>query len=68
MSENLERGNWRSRICKYRRASYEKQELTGFRCCLTTDADKKFDFTQKEKDILKMIMDRAEEMGMGDQK
>ncbi|KAK5078173.1 hypothetical protein LTR64_003423 [Lithohypha guttulata] len=36
-------------------------------CCLTTDADKMFEFSTKEKDIMKMIMERAKEMGMGDQ-
>jgi len=36
-------------------------------CCLTTDPDKKFEFTAEEKAILKMMTDRAHAMGMGDQ-
>ena len=36
-------------------------------CCLTSDADKKFDFSPKDKETLAMIMARAHEMGMGDQ-
>ena len=36
-------------------------------CCLTTDADKKFEFSSKEKKTLDMIMARAAEMGMGEQ-
>lgn len=36
-------------------------------CCLTTDHDKMFDFSREEKATLKMIMDRAQAMGMGDQ-
>ncbi|KAK5939048.1 hypothetical protein PMZ80_008351 [Knufia obscura] len=36
-------------------------------CCLTTDADKKFEFSSKEMATLDMIMTRASEMGMGDQ-
>lgn len=36
-------------------------------CCLTTDADLRFDFSSKEKATLDMIMSRAHEMGMGDQ-
>ena len=36
-------------------------------CCLTSDADKKFEFTKEETATLQMIMDRASEMGMGDQ-
>lgn len=37
-------------------------------CCLTTDADKTHEFSVQEKKILDMIMRRAEEMGMGDQR
>ncbi|KAJ9653624.1 hypothetical protein H2198_007215 [Neophaeococcomyces mojaviensis] len=36
-------------------------------CCLTTDADKKFEFSKKERETLQMILSRAHEMGMGDQ-
>ena len=36
-------------------------------CCLTTDPDKKFEFSPKERATLDMIMKRAHEMGMGDQ-
>lgn len=32
-------------------------------CCLTTDADKKFDFEEEDLATLKMIMDRAIEIG-----
>lgn len=37
-------------------------------CCLTTDLDKTFEFSVEEKKTLAMIMKRAEEMGMGDQR
>ena len=36
-------------------------------CCLTSDADKKFEFSSEERATLDMIMTRAHEMGMGDQ-
>lgn len=36
-------------------------------CCLTTDPDKKHDFSPKEKEVLAMIMARAHEVGMGNQ-
>ena len=37
-------------------------------CCLTSDLDKTKKFTDQEKKVLQMIMERASEMGMGDQK
>lgn len=37
-------------------------------CCLTSDPDKRFDFNDDEKATLKMIMERATEIGMGEHK
>ncbi|KAI8628484.1 glycosyltransferase family 71 protein [Xylariaceae sp. FL1651] len=40
-------------------------ELTGDNiCCLTSDADSKFDFSDRDAEVLKMIMERATEVGM----
>lgn len=32
-------------------------------CCLTSDADQKFDFSPEEKALLQMMMDKAKEVG-----